>query len=469
MDTSKKKFGRYTGKEIALSFQHMFAMFGATVLVPLITGISPAVALLTAGLGTLAFHLVTKLKVPVFLGSSFAFIPGILAVGAAYGLDYVGGAVIVAGCLNFLFAVLIYFFGSDKIGKLLPPIVTGPVILLIGVSLAFSAVNDMLGKNLIVHATDGTSTSAIEGLSVGGTQLLSVGIALVTLGVTVASMLYGKKFVKIIPILIGLASGYGLCLVLTAAGIKIVDFEAIKNAKWFNVPYQDGFLQLPKFSFGAALIMMPIAIVTFIEHIGDITASSKVCGQNFLKDPGLHRTLLGDGLGMAVAGFFGGPANTTYAENTGVLAATKNYDPRLLRLTAVFAIVIAFLGKFSGVLLTIPEPVKGGIEVIVFGMIAGVGLKVIVESKIDILDSRNITIMGLILIVGVGVTVVSYDPATGSVGGIEVGGDFSLSPLLLATLVGVIANLVFVQKKTKPQDPTSQDQPEGTLHQGDTS
>jgi len=432
MATKRLRF--YTSKEIALSIQHMFAMFGATVLVPIITGLNPAVTLLSAGLGTLVFHFVTKLKVPVFLGSSFAFIPGIVAVVSNYGIEYVSGGIIFAGAVYLIFAVLVYFVGIDRIKKVFPPIVTGPITLLIGLSLAFSAINDAQGTSLVV-----------DNLSAGGTRLLSWGITFATLCITVICLLYGKKLVKIVPILIGLAGGYVLCLILTLAGIKIIDFGAINDFNWVNTPYKNGFLALPKFNIGAILIIAPMAIVTFMEHIGDMTASGKVCGQDFIADPGLHRTLMGDGLATMLAGFLGGPANTTYSENTGVLATTKNYDPRLLRLTAVFAIILAFIGKFSGVLLTIPSPVKGGIEIIIFGMIVGVGFKVIIENKINMLDSRNMVIMGLILIVGVGVTVVTYND--GSVGGIQVGKNFSLSPVFLSTIVGVVANLALVKPK----------------------
>jgi len=428
---AKKKFMRYSGREVALSFQHMFAMFGATVLVPIITGINPSVALLSAGLGTLAFHILTSFKVPVFLGSSFAFIPGILAVAQQYGLEYVSGGIIAAGVVYVVAAVIIYFVGVDKVKKVLPPIVTGPITILIGLSLAFSAINDAQGASVV-----------IDNVSDGGTRLLSWGIALVTIIVTIVCMLYGKKFVKLVPILIGLASGYVFCLILTFAGMKIIDFELLNNSNWFNIPYQDGFLALPKFNGGAILIIAPIAVVTFIEHIGDMTASSKVCGKDFITDPGLPRTITGDGVATILAGFFGGPANTTYSENTGVLAATQNYDPRLLRLTAVFAIILGFIGKFSGLLLTIPSPVKGGIEILIFGMIVGVGFKILIESKIDMSNSRNMIVLGLILIVGIGVTTVTY--ADGSVGGLPVGKNFSLSPLFLATIVGIVANALLM-------------------------
>ena len=262
---------------------------------------------------------------------------------------------------------------------------------------------------------------------------------------------------KLVPILIGLASGYLLCVILTVSGVPIIDFTPITAAPWFNIPYVTaGFMSLPKFNLSAILIIAPVAIVTFMEHIGDVNSNSIVCGKDFLKDPGLHRTVLGDGLASVAAGFFGGPANTTYSENTGVLAATKNYDPRLLRLTAVFAIFLAFFGKFGAFLQTIPAPVKGGIEIILFGMIVAVGLRNLIESKTDMSSTRNVIIVGLILISGVGISIASY--IGGSVTGIALTKDFSLSPLFVATILGITANLVLREPKNKEAPLTAKQQ-----------
>ena len=429
-----KKLG-FTSRDYLLSIQHLFAMFGATVLVPLITGLNPSLALFSAGVGTLIFHLCTGFKVPVFLGSSFAFLAAITAVIKPEGSIVVSnvplaqGGIIAAGFVYLIFSAIAYFIGAEKIKKVFPPVVTGPVIVVIGINLAGTAITD---------ATGGL------GLANGFTPLVAINLAIAafTLLIVILCSIFAKGFFKLVPILIGIVFGYILCVILSALGLFHMNFEVIANSPWINIPFKTldsngvPFMSLPKFELGAILSIAPIALVTFMEHIGDITTNSTVVGKDFLKDPGLHRTLLGDGLATMFAGFVGGPSNTTYSENTGVLATTKNYDPRLLRLTAVFAILLGLFGKVGAILQTIPDPVKGGVEVILFGMIAAVGIRSLAESNLDFTHSRNLTIVGLILVFGLGFS---------NLGGININfGTYvlNISGLFIAVLVGVLMNLI---------------------------
>ncbi len=433
-------------KDYLLSIQHLFAMFGATVLVPLITGLNPSVALFSAGVGTLIFHICSKGKVPVFLGSSFAFLGaiGIIAQSAdgatIYDLERlskVQGGVIAAGIVYLVFAVIAYIVGTDRIKKVFPPVVTGPVIVVIGIQLSAIAIKDCLN----IVSVSGSSVMMTKEL---GVSLL---IALFTLAVVIICTIFAKGFFKIVPILIGLAAGYLLCVILNAFGIFAMDFSAVQNAAWINIPLQTTdangvpFISLPSFDWGIILSIAPIALVTFMEHIGDITTNGTVVGKDFLKDPGLHRTLLGDGLATIFAGLVGGPPNTTYSENTGVLATTKNYNPLLLRITAVFAIILALFGKFGAVLQTIPVPVKGGVEIMLFGMIAAIGIRTLAESDLDFTHSRNLVIVGLILVLGLGIN---------ALGGLtfNVGSQaLTISGLFVAVVIGVIANLVLPKEE----------------------
>lgn len=412
------------GKDYVLGVQHLFAMFGATVLVPLLTGLNPAVALVTAGIGTLIFHLCTKFKVPVFLGSSFAFIAPVAAAVASKGIDYAQGGIMVAGLIYLFFSLIVYLVGSEKVTKLFPPVVTGPVIVVIGVTLSGTAISDALDGNSLANGM-----TADAGLSIG--------IALFTLLIVIICTVFAKGFFKLVPILIGIASGYILCVILNFCGVFHMDFSPITNAAWINIPYvTEGFFTLPQFDWGIILSIAPIALVTFMEHIGDITTNGAVVGKNFFKDPGLHRTLLGDGLATCVAGFFGGPANTTYSENTGVLATTKNYNPAILRITAVFAIILGLFGKFGAVLQTIPGPVKGGVEIMLFGMIASIGIRTLAEAKLDFTHSRNLIVVALILTTGLGVHAIGGIPLM--IGGVSL----TISGLFVATVFGVVLNLV---------------------------
>ncbi|MBE6038321.1 MAG: uracil-xanthine permease [Anaerofustis stercorihominis] len=421
---------KITAQELLLAIQHLFAMFGATVLVPLLTGLSPSVALVAAGAGTLLFHLITNGKVPVFLGSSFAFIGALATVVSTKGISYAQGGVIVAGLVYAILAMLVKVVGAEQIKKFFPPVVTGPVIMVIGVSLSYCAINDSSGVS--------------SGLPAGISWL----VAFFVLVIVVICNFSKNKMINLVPILIGMASGYALCVVLKMFGINIIDFTPIANAEWINIPYiTEGFFSLPKFDLASILTIAPVALVTFMEHIGDITTNGAVVGKDFFKDPGLHRTLLGDGLATALAGFIGGPPNTTYSENTGVLATTKNYDPRLLRITAIIAIILGFFGKFGAVLQTIPGPVKGGVEIILFGMISSVGIRTMIDAKLDFTKTRNLIIVALILVFGIGITISTY--SGGSVAGISVnifGHTMNFSALFVATVVGVLANIIIPEE-----------------------
>ena len=408
--TKESRYSGLGGKEFILGFQHLFAMFGATVLVPFLTGLNPLVALFAAGIGTIIFHIVTKGKVPVFLGSSFAFIGGIAAttgVGTDAGVTVdgiakAGGGIVCAGLLYLVLSIIAYFVGADKIKKLFPPIVTGPIIIVIGTSLAPVAI---------------------------GQAANNWWIAILVVITVIIVMLFTKGFFKLVPILIGITVGYLVSIVF-----GLVDFTSLANADWFsfNKIFAGNFFILPKFDWMAITLIAPVAIVTFVEHMGDITTNGTVVGKNFFEDPGLHRTLLGDGLATVFAGLIGAPANTTYSENTGVLAVTKNYNPITLEIAALFAIVLSLIGKFGGILQTIPQAVMGGVSIILFGIIASVGLRTISEAKLDFAHSRNLVIVALILGLGIGISVY---------GGIAIG-NVTLSGLFIAAIVGITCNLV---------------------------
>ena len=394
-----------------LAIQHLIAMFGATVLVPFLTGMDPSVALFTAGVGTLIFHACTKGKVPVFLGSSFAFIPVIQVVSEKYGdIRYAQGGMFVAGLIYVVVSFIVKKIGVDKIRAILPAQVVGPMIMVIGLNLIPTAFG-MASKNWT--------------------------LAIVTLGTTLVIKTFGKGFTKQIAILTGVAVGYILALFM-----NVVDTQAISEAALVSVPA----FQLPKFDIGAILIIAPVVLAVFMEHIGDITTNGKVVGKNFVEDPGLNRTLLGDGLATITASLFGGPANTTYGENTGVLAVTKNYDPSILRITAVFAILLSFVAKFGTAIRTVPEPVMGGISLMLFTMIAIVGPKTIKHENVE-LNWKNIIIMATILILGVGGSFIQSK--FGIFVGIKITETVAISGLSFAAIVGVILNAILNGVKTK--------------------
>ena len=403
-----------TPRMLILGLQHMFAMFGATVLVPILVQgyglpLSIQTTLLFAGLGTLLFHVCTKFKIPAFLGSSFAYLGGFSTVATmpAYeGLDpetklaYALGGIVIAGLLYLVLALLFKVLGAKKVMRYFPPIVTGPMIIMIGLNLSGSAINN-------------ASTCWW--------------LALVAMAIIVVANIWGKGMVKIIPILLGVVGSY---IVAVIAGQ--VDFSGVSEASFL------GFQQfvIAKFDVSAILVMAPIAIAAMMEHIGDISAISSTTGKNFIEDPGLHRTLVGDGLATAFAGFFGGPANTTYGENTGVLALSKVYDPRVVRLAAIYAIILSFSPKFDALVNSIPAAIVGGVSFILYGMISAVGVRNIVENQVDLTKSRNLIIAAVMFVSGLGFS--SVGGITFTVGGAAV----TLSGLAIAALCGVILNAI---------------------------
>ena len=398
-----------------LALQHLIAMFGATILVPMLTGLDPSVALFTAGVGTLIFHICTKGKVPVFLGSSFAFIAVINAVKTDYGdLRYAQGGMFVAGLIYVLTSFLIKKIGVEKVKKVLPAQVVGPMIMVIGLNLLPTAAG-MVSKNII--------------------------LGLLTLGITLLIKFFGRGFTKQIAILIGVGVGYTVAL-LTG----FVDTALISEASMFAIPN----FTLPKFNIGAIMIIAPVVLAVFMEHIGDITTNGTVVGKNFIEDPGLNRTLLGDGLATLTASMLGGPANTTYGENTGVLALTKNYDPSILRITALFAIALSFIAKFGTVIRTIPEPVMGGISLMLFTMIALIGAKTIKNEKVKF-NWKNIIVIVSILFVGLVAPYINpyLDQNFGFIIGIKVTEAVTISGLSFAAIVGVIVNILLNGIKRK--------------------
>lgn len=377
-----------------LALQHFVAMFGATVLVPLITGLDPLVALLTAGVGTLIFHFVTGGIVPVFLGSSFAFIAPILAVKEIYGdLAYATGGIFVAGLFYVLYALIVKAVGPEKVKKILPPVVTGSMIMVIGLTLSPVAIQ--------MASSDWP-------------------LALIVIATVVFVSTMTRGFFSMVPVITGVVVGY-------VAGLFMgkIDTSVIVSTPLFSVPK----VMLPKFDYGAIFMIVPVTLATFMEHLGDITTNGAVVGKNFFDKPGLHRTLLGDGLATAVAGLLGGPANTTYSENTGVLALTRVYDPSVLRGAALVAIFAAFVSKFGAILQTIPQAVMGGVSLILFGMITSVGVRTMVNAEVDFSKPRNLMITALMLTVGIGGAVLK-------VGRVELKG------IGLAALVGIFLNLI---------------------------
>ena len=411
-----------TGRMLILGVQHMFAMFGATVLVPLLTGLSVSTTLLCAGLGTLLFHLITKGKVPAFLGSSFAYLGGFSIVAPMLAdangnltvvntkmLPYACAGVAFSGVLYLVVSLLISTFGIRRIMKFFPPVVTGPIIISIGLILAPSAITNCESNWLL---------------------------AFVALGTVIVCNIWGKGMVKILPILIGVLVSYAVALVTGA-----VDFQTIGAAAWFGIPLHKDSMGLfaidgSETFISAVFTIVPIALATMMEHIGDIAAISATTGKNYIRDPGLNKTLLGDGLATAMAGLLGGPANTTYGENTGVLALTKIYDPLVIRIAAVFALILSFCPKFEAIINTIPSGIVGGISFVLYGMISAIGVRNVVENKVDFTNSRNLIIAAVILVCALGFN---------SVGGITfaiAGVNINLSGLAIAAIAGILLNAI---------------------------
>ena len=401
---------------LVLGLQHLFAMFGATVLVPILVQsyglpLSIQTTLLFAGLGTLLFHVCTKLKVPAFLGSSFAFLGGFEAVAkldvgkfatmtGEEKLPYALGGIVIAGGLYLVLALLFKLVGPQKVMRFFPPIVTGPIIILIGLNLSGTAISN-------------ASTCWW--------------LALVAIAIIIVANIWGKGMVKIIPILLGVVGSYIVALI---AGQ--VDFTEVGKADFVGLQQ----FVIAKFDLTSILVMAPIAIAAMMEHIGDMSAISSTTGNNFIADPGLHRTLLGDGLATVVAGMFGGPANTTYGENTGVLALSKVYDPRVIRLAAVYAIILSFSPKFDALVNSIPTAIVGGVSFVLYGMISAVGVRNVVENKVDLTKSRNLIIAAVIFVSGLGFS------STGGITFTVGGADITLTGLAIAALCGVVLNAI---------------------------
>ncbi len=414
-------------KMLLLGLQHMFAMFGATILVPILVnsyfqgeGLSVQVTLFFAGIGTLFFHICSKLKVPAFLGSSFAFLGGFATVAElntgifadmTYGekLPYACGGIVVAGLLYLILALVIKMVGVKKVMRFLPPVVTGPIIICIGLGLAPSAVSNASSNWFL---------------------------ALVALGVVVIFNIWGKGMFKIIPILLGVVISYVVALIMNALGFTnadgsaILNFASVAEANWVGLP---PFI-LCKFDLTAILVMAPIAIATMMEHIGDMSAISATVGENYMEDPGLHRTLIGDGLATSLSAMFGGPANTTYGENTGVLELSRVFDPKVIRLAALYAIVLSFIPKMANIIGSLPSAIIGGISFILYGMISAIGVRNIVENKVDFTKTRNLVIAAVILVCGLGFS-----------GGLTfniAGTSITLTALAIAAIVGIVLNAV---------------------------
>ncbi|MVM55346.1 uracil-xanthine permease family protein [Gordonibacter urolithinfaciens] len=397
--------------------QHMFAMFGATVLVPALTGLSVSATLLFAGLGTLLFHFLAKGKVPAFLGSSFAFIAGYAAIapnGEANLLPYACLGVACAGLLYLVLSALFRVFGPDRVMRFFPPVVTGPIVICIGLILASSAITNASSNWLI---------------------------AVVAIAVIVVCNIWGKGMVKIVPILLGVIVSYAV-----AAFAGEVDFSTVAAAPWVGLPvaWDNTVFSLFGETFDAGLAItaiitiMPLAFATMIEHIGDMSAISSTCNRNYIAEPGLHRTLLGDGLATIIASLFGAPANTTYGENTGVLALTKVFDPRVIRIAALFAIVFSFSPKFAALVAAMPACVVGGVSLVLYGMISAVGIRNLVENHVDFMKSRNVLITALILVLSLGIAYSAAGAIVLPVGGITI----SLSGLAVGSIVGILMNVI---------------------------
>nr|WP_026180209.1 uracil-xanthine permease family protein [Hahella ganghwensis] len=399
-------------KQVLAGSQMLFVAFGALVLMPLITGLDPNVALFTAGLGTLLFHIITGGQVPIFLASSFAFIAPIIAAKTTYGLPATLGGLMAAGLTYMLFSAVVKIKGTDILDRVLPPVVVGPVIMSIGLGLAPVAVNMAMGK-----AGDGSAE-----LVPYSTALM---ISMPALAVTLIVAVIGKGIFRLVPILVGVVFGY-----ILAALFGIVDTAPIVEASWLAIPN----FVMPELHWGAILFMIPVAIAPAIEHVGDVLAISSVTGKDYLKKPGLHKTLLGDGVATASAAMFGGPPNTTYSEVTGAVMLTKNFNPKVMIWAAVIAVLLAFIGKFGAALQTVPVPVMGGILCLLFGSIAVVGMNTLIRHQVDLSEARNLVIVGVTLVFGIGGMVIGQ-------------GDWSLKGIALCGLVAILLNLVLPMPK----------------------
>ena len=415
------------GRMFLLGFQHMFAMFGATVLVPILTGLDVSTTLLFAGLGTLLFHLITGGKVPAFLGSSFAFLGGYAAIAPMLEdgspnfemLPYACFGVLCAGLMYVVLAALFKAFGASKVMRFFPPIVTGPIIIAIGLNLSSSAINNCTGNWWV---------------------------AIVAIAIIVACNIWGKGMVKIIPILLGVIGSYIFAVIIDPS-VRANVAQNVHDAEWLALPIHmehtviglfmrdnlDGHLLLT-----SVVTIVPLSLATMVEHIGDVSAISSTCNRNYIENPGLHRTLMGDGLATSLAALFGAPANTTYGENTGVLALSKIYDPRVIRIAAVLAMLFSFSPKFAAIISSMPGGTIGGVSLVLYGMISAVGVRNVVENKVDFTKSRNVLVAALILVLSIGI---SYSSA----GALQLG-PISLSGLAVGSIVGIVLNTIMPGK-----------------------
>ena len=414
------------GRMLLLGFQHMFAMFGATVLVPILTGLDVANTLLFAGLGTLLFHLITGGKIPAFLGSSFAFLGGYAAIAPMIDgqpnhemLPYACFGVACAGLVYVILAALFKAFGAKKVMRFFPPIVTGPIIIAIGLNLSSSAINNCTGNWWI---------------------------AIAAILIIVAANIWGKGMIKIIPILLGVIGSYVLAVIVDA-DVRANLAANVSNAAWFALPIKMEQTVFGLFASGnvdthqlitAVVTIVPLSLATMVEHIGDVSAISSTCDRNYIENPGLHRTLMGDGLATTLAALFGAPANTTYGENTGVLALSRIYDPRVIRIAAVLAMLFSFSPKFAAIISSMPGGTIGGVSLVLYGMISAVGVRNVVENKVDFTKSRNVLVAALILVLSIGI---SYSNA----GSLQLGA-ISLSGLAVGSIVGIVLNAIMPGK-----------------------
>ena len=415
------------GKSIIMGLQQCFAMFGATILVPVLTnsygegivGLSASVTLFCAGVATLWFHFITKGKVPVFLGSSFAFLGMYGSIIPQYGVEYATGGVVAAGGLYVILAILIKVLGTKRVMKLFPPVVCGPLIILIGINLAASAVNNLF---------------------------TNWALGIVPILVIIICNTWGKGMIKIIPILLGVIGSYVLAVIFDA-DVRANLVANVSSAKWFALPIKMEQTVFGLFASGnvdthmlltAVITIVPLSLATMVEHIGDVSAISSTCNRNYIENPGLHRTLMGDGLATTLAAPFGAPANTTYGENTGVLALSRIYDPRVIRIAAVLAMLFSFSPKFAAIISSMPSGTIGGVSLVLYGMISAVGVRNVVENKVDFTKSRNVLVAALILVLSIGI---SYSSA----GSLQLGA-ISLSGLAVGSIVGIVLNAVMPGK-----------------------
>ena len=407
-------------KTIPLSFQHLFAMVGATILVPMLTGLSPSIALFCSGVGTLLYILCTKAKLPAYVGSSFAFIGPMSVATKLYGQSSMLSGIIAAGFVYIIVALIIKLAGTKWLDRILPPVVVGSVVIVIGLSLASVAI-DWSGLN------SSFTTPALEGVSRG----IWVFISMATLGIAIMGTMYFKGFFGVVPILIAMVAGYALSVFLGVIPSGVLN--EIWSAKFITLPS----FVMPSFNINAIMLIAPVSFVTLAEHIGHVYVTSNVCGKDFAKDPGLHRSILGDGVATMFAGFVGGPPNTTYGENIGVMAITKVYSVWVIGGAAIIAIILSFIGPVSAVIGNIPLPVIGGVSVMLFGIIASSGFRIFVEDKVDFSKKRNLIIASVIIVLGIGGGGIKFPLA---------GAEVEIAGVALATLVGIILNLVLPEK-----------------------